>query len=229
MKAFLWLLLLAALVTLGVFVYPAIHPERFEGPPPEGFSQERSQVVAAGKVTVPVVSVSDAPDPRTPQAVAEDAGPLCDQAFGANARMVGLPTGTLIKKDPRSPRDGAWTWLNLWAAWCKPCKEEMPLLAEWADRLNATRGRVRVVFVSLDDDERQLQRYMAEKGRSLSGDFLWLNDDASRARFFSAIGVDNPPTLPVQAILDPSGRLRCVRVGSIGPKELQESTRVFGW
>ena len=32
---------------------------------------------------------------------------------------------------------GAWTWINFWAAWCVPCKEEMPRLMGWEKKLAA--------------------------------------------------------------------------------------------
>ena len=30
---------------------------------------------------------------------------------------------------------GKWTWVNLWAGWCGPCKEEMPMFKTWETQL----------------------------------------------------------------------------------------------
>jgi hypothetical protein len=105
----------------------------------------------------------------------------------------------------------------------------MPLLAAWARDLRARGAALRVVFLSLDDDERQLQRYMRGEGAGIEGDFLWAEEAEVRTRFLAAAGLGDSPTLPVQVLIDPAGKLRCVRVGSITRKELDEATRLFKW
>ena len=220
------LILLAALGLMGVFLWPILKPEAVQGEKPQSFSEERSQAIAAnGKPAV---------DPKSLEATAHGdapaaAGPLCDTLLDAgSARAIGLPPGQPVKRGPPS-KAGSWTWISLWAAWCKPCKEEMPLLSDWAIRLRARGAGIKTMFLSVDDDERQLQKYMSTQGQGVQGDFLWVHDEAARARFYQQLGIKNPPVLPVQVILDPAGRLRCVRVGSISQKELDEATRTFGW
>ena len=230
MKVVAFLLFLAALALVGVFVWPLLQPEVTMGPQPAGFSQERSQAVAgldAGTTPPATDAGSPAPSP-SPRPDAVD-GPLCDQLFDASAgRVIGAPQGQPVRKGLVGPPN-AWTWVSLWAAWCKPCKEEMPLLSSWAADVRKRGGALRVLFLSIDDDERQLNRYIEGDGAGLVGEFVWLKDEAARARYYSALGISNPPTLPVQAILDPSGLLRCVRVGSISRHELDEAAKLFGW
>jgi len=106
----------------------------------------------------------------------------------------------------------------------------MPEIDAFAQRVRSGGGALRVVFLSLDDDERQLRRYLeSEDGRRLQGEVLWVKDEAQRASFFSALGVSNPPTLPVQVLLDPKGRMRCLRVGRITPRELDQARTTFGF
>ena len=48
---------------------------------------------------------------------------------------------------------GGFTWVNFWAAWCVPCREEIPRLMGWQKKLTGTGKSFRLHFVSVDDDE----------------------------------------------------------------------------
>jgi len=233
-------LLLAALGALAFFAWPLLKPETVQGPRPQTFSSERSQGIGAGTgaaAQTPPPSASSSPTIEETKAAAaaatsdDSAGPLCDTRFeAASARGLTLPNGRWIKRFAPTGKaaTSAWTWISLWAAWCKPCKEEMPILSSWATRLRGQGRGVKVLFLSVDDDERQLNRFMSAQGGALAGDFLWVEDEGERARFYQSISVSNPPTLPVQVLLDPAGKVRCVRVGSIGSRELDQAAREFG-
>ncbi|MBP7126118.1 redoxin domain-containing protein [Myxococcota bacterium] len=201
---------------------PVAMPQRIQASGPEG-----QQDADPGRQNPsPPPPASDAAAPAAPA----EPGVLCDRKPSeAEARTLGLPSGDRVRKGPGSPgRD--WTWVNLWAAWCKPCKAEMPEIDAFARRVRSEGGALRVLFLSLDDDERQLRKYLdSEDGRSLAGEVLWVKEEAERASFFAALGIPNPPTLPVQVLLDPKGRMRCLRVGSITPAELDEARTVFGF
>jgi thiol-disulfide isomerase/thioredoxin len=225
------LLFLATLGVLGYFLWPLLHPETVSGTAPVTFSESRTQTVkAAGRVTSQAESELEKKKAAEAKAGAgEPSGPLCDQQFSASqARPFPNPAGRLMKRGPE-PDEAAWTWVNFWAAWCKPCKEEMPVLSRWATRLRGSGRPLHVTFLSLDDDERQLRRYLEGEGRGLAGAVLWVEDEAVRARFFASLGLPNPPTLPVQVLVDPQDRVRCVRVGSITEGELDQAAKVFGF
>jgi len=49
----------------------------------------------------------------------------------------------------RLPTPGRITLINYWASWCGPCRDEMPVLADYAKR-QGTNG-VQVVGIALDD------------------------------------------------------------------------------
>lgn len=211
-------LLLVALGILIVFLWPLIEPKVAWGPRPETFSDSRFQIV-----TTDGEQIIEKHHEKPPEA--QHTGPLCDSLpEERGARPLSIPMARVLKRGPPS-KPGSWTYINLWAAWCKPCKEEMPLIANWAAQARKT--PVKVVFISIDDDERQLERYMSQEGQNIAGEFLWLRED--RKRFYDAIGVKDPPTLPVQVILDPNNRPRCIRVGNVSRKELEEMSRMFGW
>jgi thiol-disulfide isomerase/thioredoxin len=110
--------------------------------------------------------------------------------------------------------EGKWVWLNVWAAWCEPCKEEMPMLLEWRDKLRAAGVALELVFVSIDDDEREMDRFLGsqpEKGVRTS---YWLREEA-RESWFESIGLDDTPQLPVHALVTPKGKLSCLIEGAV--------------
>jgi thiol-disulfide isomerase/thioredoxin len=53
--------------------------------------------------------------------------------------------------------------LDIWASWCAPCKEEMPLLDEMAGRLRK-RG-VEIIAVSIDEDRASAEAFLATRPR----------------------------------------------------------------
>jgi thiol-disulfide isomerase/thioredoxin len=111
---------------------------------------------------------------------------------------------------------GKWTWVNLWAAWCAPCKEEMPRLLGFQSKLSAAGTLIDLVFVSLDDDRRQLQRFLEDQPKpgGVRASY-WLPDGDARSSWLSTFGVKQPPELPVQALVAPSGQIACVIQGAV--------------
>jgi thiol-disulfide isomerase/thioredoxin len=106
---------------------------------------------------------------------------------------------------------GKWTWVNLWAGWCGPCKEEMPLLRAWEKKL----GNVRLAFVSIDDDLRMAVRYLDAQPKDGVRRSYHLPDGDDRKEFLEAIGLAEVTNLPVHALYDPQGKLRCVIQGAV--------------
>jgi thiol-disulfide isomerase/thioredoxin len=234
-RIFGFLLVGAALGVLFLFVWPLIKPVEPAGGalPPKVAVLERVQATGptgTGGVPVPEKgSLAEVAKEAASAVEAAPSGPLCDRQWSeSNARPMVMPKGEKVRSGPQ-PGGKSWTWVNVWAAWCKPCKAEMPEIAAWAAKVREGQGALRVNFLSVDDDERQLRKFLAGEGAAIAGDYLWVQEEAERASFYSGIGVSNPPTLPVQALLDPQGRLRCVRVGSITTKELDEAAQTFGF
>ena len=221
MKLLMTVLVLGLLAAGAFYAWPRIAEkvEEQKGPPPETFSATRSQTVTRS-ATPPKEVRKEMPDAAAHPTVV-DSGPLCDTLYEATAaRVVELPSGQLLRKGTAGDK-GGWEWVNLWASWCVPCREEMPLLEAWAKERS-----VRLVLLSIDDDKRQLDRFMAKDGTKLTSEVRWIPEGAPRMALFKALGIDNP-ALPVQALTDPQGRLRCVREGSIARGDLDEAARVF--
>jgi len=122
---------------------------------------------------------------------------------------------------------GKWLWINLWAAWCAPCKEEMPRLSSFASRLAQSGHEVTFAFVSLDDDERQLEQFLAGAGEGLPHATYWLRDGRERDEWLTSMGLPKAPELPVQVFVDPRGKVRCTVNGAIEDGDYNEVASVL--
>jgi thiol-disulfide isomerase/thioredoxin len=112
----------------------------------------------------------------------------------------------------RAPARG-WTWVNLWASWCGPCVKELPLLKRWRESLAKDGVPVRFELWSVDATESELESAL---GYAFPGELRWVKDEAELPALLEGLGVDTGSAIPVHALVDPAGQLRCVRVGSIG-------------
>jgi thiol-disulfide isomerase/thioredoxin len=142
--------------------------------------------------------------------VVPKAAPQQVEADGA----LRLPAGSALAR-------GGWTWLNFWAAWCAPCKEEMPRLLAWQDRLARAGTPVHVAFVSLDDDSRQLEQFLAQQSAGVRSSY-WLPDGPARAAWLSGLRMKSAPELPEHALVDPAGHVRCFIEGAVEDADYAE-------
>lgn len=110
---------------------------------------------------------------------------------------------------------GRWTWLNFWAAWCVPCREEIPRLKAWESKLNSSAKRFDLVFVSLDDDPRQLTQFLANQPAGGLKRTYWIKEGDAREKWFGELALDPDPELPTHILVDPKGFARCVVNGAV--------------
>ena len=108
--------------------------------------------------------------------------------------------------------------VQFWAAWCKPCIEEIPRLLSWQTRLG---GALRVSFLSLDDDERQLRRMLEEQPAGGMRASHWLPEGHGRDAWLTALGLKTEPTLPVQVLVNPRGEVHCIIEGAIEERDFE--------
>jgi hypothetical protein len=91
----------------------------------------------------------------------------------------------------------------------------MPRIVNFHGRLRTAGVMVDLAFVSLDDDERQLHRFLEaqpEKGVRTS---YWLPEGGGRDTWIQALGVKNAGELPVHALVAPSGQVACLIQGAV--------------
>jgi thiol-disulfide isomerase/thioredoxin len=109
---------------------------------------------------------------------------------------------------------GGWRWVNLWATWCHPCIEEIGLLAKWETSLKKDGIPLDLELYSVDDDAAALSAWLGKK--KMPGTVKWLAGGAADLpAVLTSLGVDKAAGIPVHALVDPSGALRCVRTGGV--------------
>lgn len=121
---------------------------------------------------------------------------------------------------------GHATWVNFWAAWCVPCKEEIPRLLAWEKTLTGEGIPFRVVFVSLDDDERQLRDFLAQQDADGLRRTYWLREGVQREEWLAQVGMDTDPRLPVHLLANAKGETYCVVDGAVEDGDLDEVRRL---
>lgn len=140
-----------------------------------------------------------------------------EAAAGAQALPSSVPFGV-----------GKWVWLNFWAAWCKPCKEEMPRILEWQKKLAAKGVLLELAFVSIDDDQRQLQRFLEEQPAGGVKASYWLPEGGGRSSWLASLGMKDTPDLPAHAFVAPSGQVSCVFQGAVEEGDYPTLAAMFG-
>jgi thiol-disulfide isomerase/thioredoxin len=197
-----------------------------EAPP-----KSRVQAVLAEPESTKVAPSAE-PAPAAAAAPKQPRPVLCDGQLEEKAapfkpkalpQRISLDAASELDRDPLERERGRWTWVNFWAAWCVPCKEELPLLFRWQKALE---GNVRFRFVSLDDDERQLRDFLSREGADGLTSTYWLPDGALRQAWLAALKLTSEPELPLQLLIDPEGKLRCRVQGAVEADDLATLQRI---
>jgi thiol-disulfide isomerase/thioredoxin len=123
---------------------------------------------------------------------------------------------------------GKWVWVNFWAAWCGPCKEEMPRLLNFQSRLRNAGVMLDLAFVSVDDDERQLSRFLEAQPEAGVRASYWLPEGGGRDTWAAALGVKDTGNLPAHALVAPSGQLACLIQGAVEEGDYQAIADIVG-
>ncbi len=155
----------------------------------------------AGRVDAPVAPVKRVADPEA----------FCDSRGGQAYVWPEVDGGA-------APAAAAgWTWVNVWATWCKPCLSEMPMIQEWAKRLAAAQPGFEQRFLSVDNKPTDLSSFMV-----LHPEFPKsprLADVTKLSPWLESIGLDASATLPLHLFLKPDQTIACVRNGAVGEND----------
>lgn len=190
-------------------------------------TNERSQAITQkGPATLSsaatiAVKASEAAAPKKPRSLC--AGKLTEAGHALPKKRVSRAAAKGAAELPEAftTGGGKWTWINFWAAWCAPCKEEIPRLLAFEQKLQAS-GAFRLSFVSLDDDERQLHDFLDAQPSSGLRASYWLKEGNEREDWLKSAGQNPDAPLPFHLLVDPKGKIRCAIQGAVEDSDYAE-------
>jgi peroxiredoxin len=146
-------------------------------------------------------------------------------AARAPADLLGQrrPDFTLASIDGRrvsaSDFDGQVLVVNFWATWCKPCREEMPMLSELHEKY-ADDG-LQVVGIALDDIQ-QVREFVSELQITYPV-LVGSTDVLAAGRSYG----NQSAMLPYSVLIDRDGIVRWTRLGVLRRAELLQQAVAF--
>lgn len=110
---------------------------------------------------------------------------------------------------------GQVVFVNFWATWCPPCREEMPSMLQLGRELSSRYpGKFRMVAVSVDDGWADVQKFFS--GRMPGGVDVVLDLDQAATRQYYCMARGTCPDsfkFPETYIVDASGKLVSYVIG----------------
>lgn len=160
---------------------------------------------------------------KTTAAKPTDPSSFCDVHDPGAAKSFSFPD---LDAAPPKAKPSSWRWVNVWATWCKPCVEELPRLASWTERLSASGTPIDLVLVSVDETRSAITAFEAEHGAV--GETARLDDPEAIKPWLVGMGLDEGAPLPVHALVDPGGSVRCMRSGAINTGDYDKVAALIG-
>jgi len=120
---------------------------------------------------------------------------------------------------------GGLLWVNLWATWCKPCVEEMPMIAGWKKDLAARGKKLELRFVSVDEDAKAIDAFRGQHPGM--PETLHIASSSALAPYIGELGLDSGAGLPIHVFVDKTSHVRCVRAGAVADAHLAVITSML--
>ncbi len=114
--------------------------------------------------------------------------------------------------------------LHLWATWCDPCKEEMPLWRELASRMNKQfANEVRIVHIAMQSETQDMASFVRQIGNKMPFETKFFDDSERLAKLLRPAFKRKKglPTLPITLWLGPARTVRQALVGTITDREAE--------
>jgi thiol-disulfide isomerase/thioredoxin len=118
-----------------------------------------------------------------------------------------------------------YRWVNVWASWCKPCVEELPLLMQTFQSWRAQHHPVELTLLSVDADPDSTRDFLA--GRPGLPQSLRLKDAADAPTWLAQLGLSAGSSIPVHLVLNADDQLLCARAGGINRRDLESFERLL--
>jgi thiol-disulfide isomerase/thioredoxin len=147
---------------------------------------------------------------------------LCDVAPASSANQR-FTWPALTAATPAAPKH--LRWVNVWATWCKPCIEELPLLARVVEAWNKQGHEVELSLISVDADAEAAKRFLAEHPSVPAS--LQIGDASQTTAWLAGLGLATGSAIPVHVVVDQSERLLCARSGGIAEEDLTRFAAVM--
>lgn len=160
-------------------------------------------------------------------------------AQGIVAQGVGdaAPEFTLVDRSGEPVRlsdfQGTPLVLNIWATWCPPCREELPLFQEAHDTLSETEEAVAFLLLNAGEGAEKAEAYLDEVGVTLPAALDATREE--RAAFEG--GLDETTDvlrryrargMPTTFFIDTSGTIQFVRQGLLSAADLADDLATIG-
>jgi thiol-disulfide isomerase/thioredoxin len=142
---------------------------------------------------------------------------LCDLAPEPGTKPFVWPG--LASPAPPLAAGARFRWVNVWATWCKPCIEELPLLTKTFETWKKAGQSVDFTLVSVDADAAAAKSFIAARPGTPAS--LQLSDSTKAGDWLTQIGLASGASIPVHTILDDRGNLLCARAGGVGETHLE--------
>jgi thiol-disulfide isomerase/thioredoxin len=108
---------------------------------------------------------------------------------------------------------GRARWVNVWATWCPPCTEELPLLTRLSASFEREGVAASLVLISVDSGEDAVAKFGREHPEALHS--LRVSEASALEPWLKSLGLGAGATLPVHVFVDPHGRITCARTGAV--------------
>jgi peroxiredoxin len=109
---------------------------------------------------------------------------------------------------------GQWVFLNFWATWCPPCRQEMPTFQRLLNGgFGPVQDKVAVLAVDALESANTVSAFMNELDLSIP---VALDSDGAVNRLYRVL------QLPITFVVDPAGVVRYEQLGEMTPELLQK-------
>ena len=105
--------------------------------------------------------------------------------------------------------------LNVWATWCRPCREEIPQLQALHEKYNARGLDILGVSIDVEGADEAIRDVVREFGMTYP---VWRDPDERVSNQFNVVGA------PTTFLIDRNGVLRWRKTGAIQPSDTSLTT-----